>query len=60
MDDMIVATCRDCRAWYAMDFEEGIDNVHYDMRTGELCTNNNDERWMILVVPHREDWDYAN
>lgn len=60
MNTMMVVTCKVCRAWYSMDFEYGIDNEHYDMRTGELCSNNDDEHWMILEVPYREDWEYAN
>lgn len=60
MDKMLVATCRDCSAWYSMDFEEGIDDHHFDMRSGLDCTNNKGDRWMILEVPYREDWQYAN
>ena len=60
MDTMMVATCRTCRAWYAMDFEEAISSEHYNARTGRLCDNNEDNDWAIRSVPYREDWQDAN
>lgn len=60
MDTMMVATCRDCRAWYSMDFEEAIDDEHFNMRTGRLCPNNDASNWQILEVPYRENWRDAN
>lgn len=59
VDEMMVVTCRVCRAWYSMDFEPAIDSEHFDMRTGELCPNNDDNDWMIISVPYREDWEVA-
>lgn len=43
-----------------MDFEEGIDNEHFDMRTGRPCANDDDADWTILEVPDREDWENAH
>lgn len=60
VETMMVVTCRDCRAWYSMDFEEGIDDEHYNMRTGRLCPNNDNSNWDIREVPYREDWRYVS
>lgn len=60
MDKMLVVTCRGCRGWYSMDYEEALDSEHYNMRTGRLCPNNNDANWQILEVPNRDDWQYVN
>ena len=54
---MMVATCLKCRGWYNQDFEEGLPDEHFDMRTGEECLN--PFEWHIVVVPHRRDWRYA-
>lgn len=54
---MMVATCRKCRGWYSMDYEEALPDSHYDMASGEPCHNPYD--WHVVVVPYREDWRYA-
>ena len=56
----MVATCKVCSAWYSMDFEDSVDSEHYNMRTGKLCSNNNDNLWHIIEVPYREDWEFAH
>lgn len=55
---MLVVTCMKCRAWYSMDYEWGLPDEHYDMRTGEECIAG-DEDWYIIQVPYREEWKYA-
>ena len=60
MDTMMVVTCKECRGWYSMDMEESLDSEHWDMRTGKLCSNNDDNHWYIAVAPYREDWRFAN
>jgi hypothetical protein len=57
MKTMLVATCNKCRAWYNQDFEEGLDDEHFDPHTGEVCFNEYD--WHIVEVPYREDWRNA-
>lgn len=56
--ETMVVTCTKCRAWYNMDMEEGLDNHHFNMRTGELCPSD-DDNWVVDVVPGRDDWQYA-
>lgn len=56
---MMVVTCRLCRGWYNMDFEYGLPDDHFDMRTGEPCSPG-DENWYITEVPYREDWKFVN
>ena len=59
MKTMMVVTCINCRAWYNMDFEEALDDCHYNPRTGEVCEGD-DFSWHMAEVPYRTNWRYAN
>lgn len=53
-DTTIVAMCNKCRGWYNMDMEPGLEDDHFDFRTGDPCHNEYD--WFIMEVPDRVDW----
>lgn len=55
MKETMVATCIKCRAWYNMDMEYGLDDEHFNFRTGEPCIASDDD-WAIFAIPHRHDW----
>lgn len=56
--EMIVITCRKCRAWYNMDMEEALDDDHFDMHTGEPC-HADDTEWDMSFVSYRDNWRVA-
>lgn len=41
-----------------MDFEEALDDEHFDMHTGEPCIAEDNE-WFIIEVEDRNEWKYA-
>lgn len=53
----MVVTCTLCRAAYNMDMEEGLDDIHFNPRTGEECEPG-DNGWWIELVPYRDAWQY--
>jgi len=38
-----------------MDFEEALDDEHFDFRTGEPCIAGDDD-WYVETTEHHDDW----
>ena len=56
MQTTLVVTCALFRGWYNMDIEEGLLDIHFNMRTGKPCKPLDDD-WVVSQVPYREDWN---